>query len=324
MSQLPDNDGLTGAGLLVVDKPAGLTSHDVVARCRKLLNTRKIGHAGTLDPMATGVLVLGVERATKMLGLLSLTTKAYTATIRLGQSSSTDDAEGEVQTVGDPSGLSDDAVDQVIAGLTGAIEQVPATVSAIKVDGQRAHARVRAGEQVDLAARSVVVSRLHVNARRRTTTAEGDPVLDLDVDVECSSGTYVRALARDLGATLEVGGHLTALRRTRVGSFTLEHARTLEELAEAPRVSLDVDEAIRAAFGSREVTAEQAESVSQGRWLEPVGIEGVHAAVGPDGLAVALLEETGNRARTVMVVRPATLRAEHLAQHRSQQQVGTN
>jgi tRNA pseudouridine55 synthase len=315
MAQLPDSDGLTGAGLLVVDKPAGLTSHDVVARCRKLLNTHKIGHAGTLDPMATGVLVLGVERATKMLGLLTLTTKAYTATIRLGQASTTDDADGELLAGGDTSGITVNALEQAIGALTGSIQQVPATVSAIKLGGQRAHARVRAGEQVNLAARTVTVIRLHVCAQRKATTDDGVSVLDLDVAVECSSGTYVRALARDLGAALSVGGHLIALRRTRVGSFTLEHAQTLEQLAQRPTVSLDMDGAVRAAFATRPVSAEEAESTSQGRWLQPVGISGVYAAINPDGCAVALLEESGGRARTVMVVRPATLRAAHLAKH---------
>ncbi|MEO9223215.1 MAG: tRNA pseudouridine(55) synthase TruB [Mycobacteriaceae bacterium] len=315
MARLPDSDGLTGAGLLIVDKPGGLTSHDVVARCRKLLNTRKVGHAGTLDPMATGVLVLGVERATKMLGLLSLTTKAYSATIRLGLASTTDDAEGELLGGSDTSGLTAAALTQALATLTGAIQQVPATVSAIKVDGQRAHVRVRAGEQVDLPARTVTVSQLRVCSQRRATTAEGRSVLDLDVDVECSSGTYVRALARDLGAALEVGGHLTALRRTRVGCFSLAQAQTLTQLAEHPVVSLDLDGAVRAAFPTRAVSAEEAESISQGRWLDPVGIDGVYAAIDPTDHAVALLEESGGRARTVMVVRPATLRAEHLAKH---------
>jgi tRNA pseudouridine55 synthase len=317
-SHLPTSNGLVGAGLLVVDKPAGLTSHDVVARCRKLLNTRKIGHAGTLDPMATGVLVLGVERATKLLGLLTLTTKSYTGTIRLGQASTTDDAEGELLEKTDTANVTSEAVEQAVVELTGAIQQVPATVSAIKVDGQRAHVRVRAGEELNLAARPVTVSRLQVCEQRRHTTGDGMVVIDLDVEVECSSGTYVRALARDLGTALGVGGHLTALRRTRVGSFTLAHALTLEQLAEQPQASLDMDAAVRAAFGVRHVSAEEAESVSQGRWLEPVGISGVHAAVDPAGEAVALLEESGGRARTVMVVRPATLRAEHLAQHVAQ------
>lgn len=314
-SHLPSSDGLVGAGLLVVDKPAGLTSHDVVARCRKLLNTRKIGHAGTLDPMATGVLVLGVERATKMLGLLTLTTKSYTGSIRLGQASTTDDAEGELLVKTDTAAVTDDAVARAVAELTGAIQQVPATVSAIKVDGQRAHVRVRAGEDLTLPARPVTVSRLQICAQRRHTDDDGFEVVDVDVEVDCSSGTYVRALARDLGTALGVGAHLTLLRRTRVGTFSLEHALTLEQLAERPRVSLTMDEAVRAAFGVRHVSTEEAESVSQGRWLEPVGIEGVHAAVDPTGVAVALLEESGARARTVMVVRPATLRAEHLAKH---------
>lgn len=217
-------------GLVIVDKDSGLTSHDVVARSRKLLQTKKVGHAGTLDPMATGVLVLGVERATKLLGQLLLTTKAYTATIRLGQATNTDDAEGEVTETTPALHVTDDEIAAGVAALTGDIEQVPATVSAIKVDGERAYARVRAGEEVQLAARPVTVSRFDILARR--DVADGEFV-DLDVTVECTSGTYIRALARDLGAALGVGGHLTALRRTRVGPFTLEHARTLEELATA-------------------------------------------------------------------------------------------
>ncbi|MFZ2173608.1 MAG: tRNA pseudouridine(55) synthase TruB [Rhodococcus sp. (in: high G+C Gram-positive bacteria)] len=297
------SSGLVGAGLLIVDKDAGITSHDVVARCRKLLRTRKVGHAGTLDPMATGVLVLGVERATKLLGLLALTTKAYTATIRLGQATTTDDAEGEVLTEADASGVTDAEIAEHVAALTGDISQVPASVSAIKVDGQRAHARIRAGESVELEARPVTVSRFDVVARRDEGT-----FVDLDVDVECSSGTYIRALARDLGTALGVGGHLTALRRTRVGPFTLEHARTLEELAENPGVSLDIDAAARTAFPHRLINADEAEAISQGRWLEPIGLEGVYAAIDPEGHTIALLQERGKRAGSVMVVRPATLR----------------
>ena len=290
----------------MVDKPAGMTSHDVVARCRKLLNTRKIGHAGTLDPMATGVLVLGVERATKMLGLLSLTTKAYSATVRLGQSFDTDDAEGELLRAEGAADVDPAALAAAVAALTGHLQQVPASVSALKVDGQRAHVRVRAGEQLDLPARPVTVSRFDVLARR-TASVDSLPVVDLDVEVECTSGTYVRALARDLGVALGTGGHLTALRRTRVGPFTLEHARTLEQLAEQPQISLDTDAAALTAFGRREVDADEALTVSHGRWLEPRGIEGVHAAVDAQGRVVALLEESGGRARTVMVVRPSTL-----------------
>ena len=297
------SSGLVGAGLLIVDKPAGLTSHDVVARCRKLFQTRRVGHAGTLDPMATGVLVLGIERATKLLGLLALTTKSYTATIRLGQSTSTDDAEGE-PTGGAPAGGLDEADWRPqIATLTGTISQIPSTVSAIKVDGRRAHARVRDGEEVVIPAREVRVDRFEVLAAR----AVGEH-LDLDVEVDCSSGTYVRALARDLGAALGVGGHLTALRRTRVGPFSLDGARTLEELAEHAEVNLPIDEAVRTAFPLREISADEAESISQGRWLEPIGMKGVYGVVDPDSNVIALLKEEGRRASSVLVVRPATLR----------------
>ncbi|MFC9470791.1 tRNA pseudouridine(55) synthase TruB [Nocardia sp. NPDC056952] len=293
-------------GLVIVDKDSGLTSHDVVARSRKLLQTKKVGHAGTLDPMATGVLVLGVERATKLLGQLLLTTKAYTATIRLGQATNTDDAEGEVTATTPALHVTDDEIAAGVAALTGDIEQVPATVSAIKVDGERAYARVRAGEEVRLAARPVTVSRFDILARR--DVADGEFV-DLDVAVECSSGTYIRALARDLGTALGVGGHLTALRRTRVGPFTLEHARTLEQLAtaaeaEQPLLSLDIDAAVRTAFPLRDIDESQATDLRTGRWLEPVGIKGVYAAIDPRGRAIALLEESGKRAGSVMVVRP--------------------
>lgn len=293
-------------GLVIVDKDGGWTSHDVVARSRKLLRTKKVGHAGTLDPMATGVLVLGVERATKLLGQLILTTKAYTATIRLGQATITDDAEGEVTATTPALHVTDEQIATGVAALTGDIEQVPATVSAIKVDGERAYARARAGEDVQLAARPVTVSRFAILARR--DIADGEFV-DLDVEVECSSGTYIRALARDLGAALGVGGHLTALRRTRVGPFTLEHARTLDELAtaaeaEQPLLSLDIDSAVRTAFPHRDIDESQANDLRNGRWLEPIGIKGVYAAIDPAGRAIALLEESGKRAASVMVVRP--------------------
>ena len=212
-------------GLVVVDKPDGMTSHDVVARVRRILGTRKVGHAGTLDPMATGVLVLGIERATKLLGHLALDSKAYLATIVLGAATTTDDAEGEVLSTVDASGVEDDAVAAEVAKLTGPIQQVPSAVSAVKIDGKRAYARVRAGEQVDIPARPVTVHRFDVLVTRRE-----DKTVLLDVMVECSSGTYVRALARDLGAALGVGGHLGALRRTRVGPFDLRVARTLGHL----------------------------------------------------------------------------------------------
>ncbi|MCK8675589.1 tRNA pseudouridine(55) synthase TruB [Rhodococcus sp. HM1] len=299
-----ENPALANAGLLVVDKDPGMTSHDVVARCRRLLGTRKVGHAGTLDPMATGVLVLGVERATKMLGLLSLTTKSYTATIRLGQSTVTDDAEGETVATTDASGVTDEEIAAAVAALTGDIEQVPASVSAIKVDGKRAYARMREGETVELAARPVTVSRFDVCARR-DLPEQG--FVDLDVEVDCSSGTYIRALARDLGAALGVGAHLTALRRTKVGPFGLEHARTLEQLADDPALSLDIDAAARTAFACRTISDAEAALLANGRWLEPIGMPGVYAAIDAQGRAAALLQEKGKRASAVFVVRPSNL-----------------
>ena len=288
------------AGLVVVDKPAGLTSHDVVARLRRILGTRKVGHAGTLDPMATGVLVCGVERGTKLLGHLALDTKAYTATVRLGASTSTDDAEGEVLATADATGVDDAAIAAGMAALTGAIEQVPSAVSAIKVDGKRAYARVRAGEEVVLPARPVTVSEFRLLARR-----DGDRWIDLDVAVECSSGTYVRALARDLGAGLGVGGHLAALRRTRVGPFTLEHASTLPALEQEPALTLPLDDAVGVAFPRRDLDAGLAADISHGRPLPAAGVPGTYGVFAPDGRALALVAERGAEARPVVVLAPA-------------------
>lgn len=294
---------------MIIDKEPGVTSHDVVASCRKLLKTRKVGHAGTLDPMATGVLVLGVERATKMLGLLSLTTKAYTATIRLGADTDTDDAEGTTLTRTDTRELDRSRIHTGVAALTGDISQIPARVSAIKVDGKRAHALARDGAEFELKARPVTVSRFEIGDITHAESADGGGVFtDVQVEVECSAGTYIRSLARDLGAALGVGGHLTALRRTRVGPFTLDQARTLTELAEDPVVSLGIDEAAKFAFAHRDISTEEAESVSQGRWLEPIGMTGTYAAIDPEGNTIALIQEKGRRASSVMVVRPATLR----------------
>jgi tRNA pseudouridine55 synthase len=290
-----------GSGLVVVDKPAGLTSHDVVARLRRILRTRKVGHAGTLDPMATGVLVCGVGRGTKLLGHLALDSapdsKAYTATIRLGAATTTDDAEGETVTTADPSAVTDEAIAAGIAALTGPILQVPSSVSAIKIDGKRAYARVRAGEQVDLPPRPVTVSAFTLLDRRGP---------DLDVVVECSSGTYVRALARDLGAGLAVGGHLTALRRTRVGPFHLEHARTLPELEESPELSLPLADAVTVAFVRRDVDADAATDVSHGRPLPGAGLPGTYGVFAPDGRVLALVAERDGAARPVVVLAPAS------------------
>jgi tRNA pseudouridine55 synthase len=284
-------------GLVVVDKPGGMTSHDVVGRLRRILGTRKIGHAGTLDPMATGVLVCGVGRATKLLGHLALDTKSYSATIRLGATTTTDDVEGEIVETADARGVPDTAIAAGIAELTGAIQQVPSSVSAIKVDGQRAYARVRAGEEFVLPARPVTVSEFTLVARHGT---------DLEVVVACSSGTYVRALARDLGARLGVGGHLTALRRTRVGPFGLDHARTLDELEAEPRLSLPLDRAVDTAFARHDLNDVAATDVSHGKRLAPFGSAGVYGVFGPDGHVVALMRDEGGQARPVVVLAPAT------------------
>jgi tRNA pseudouridine55 synthase len=290
------------AGLVIVDKPSGMTSHDVVGRCRRIFGTRRVGHAGTLDPMATGVLVIGVDRATKILGLLTGASKSYAATIRLGQTTSTEDAEGQLLQEVSAEHLSDEAIARAIAGLRGDIMQVPSTVSAVKVGGQRAYRLAREGHIVELAARPVRVDRFETLALRRI-----DGFIDLDVEVDCSSGTYIRALARDLGAALAVGGHLTALRRTRVGRFGLDQARALDELAERPRLSLTLDEVCLQMFPRRELTAEEAAAAANGRALTPAGIDGVYAAQQADGRVVALLRDDGPRTKSVVVIRPATL-----------------
>jgi tRNA pseudouridine55 synthase len=291
-----------GPGLVLVDKPAGMTSHDVVGRCRRIFATRRVGHAGTLDPMATGVLVIGVERATKILGLLTAASKSYAATIRLGQTTSTEDAEGEVLQMVSARRLTDAAIATAVDGLRGDIEQVPSAVSAIKVDGRRAYRLVREGQAVELAARPVRIDRFDVLAVRR----DGETI-DVDVEVDCSSGTYIRALARDLGAALGVGGHLTALRRTRVGRFGLHQARPLDDLAERPRLTWSLDEACLLLFARRGLSAEEAEAASNGRSLSPAGIDGVYAAADADGRVVALLRDDGPRTKSVVVIRPSTL-----------------
>ncbi|MGV0049758.1 tRNA pseudouridine(55) synthase TruB [Mycobacterium colombiense] len=299
MSQSP-----TGPGIVVVDKPPGMTSHDVVGRCRRIFSTRRVGHAGTLDPMATGVLVIGVERATKILGLLTATAKSYTATIRLGQSTSTDDAEGELVRSVSARHLTGEAVESAMGGLRGDIEQVPSTVSAIKVDGKRAYRLAREGQTVELKARPVRIDRFEVRDIRY-----GDDVVDLDVEVDCSSGTYIRALARDLGDALGVGGHLTALRRTGVGRFGLDQAHQLDELAEHPRLSYSLDEACLLIFARRDLSAEEAEATGHGRPLDPAGIDGIYAACDPAGRVMALLRDDGSRTKPVVVIRPATMQS---------------
>jgi tRNA pseudouridine55 synthase len=264
-------------GLVVVDKPGGLTSHDVVSRVRRLAGTRKVGHAGTLDPMATGVLVLAVDRATRLLGHLTLTDKRYDATIRLGVSTTTDDAEGETLETRSTEGLTEEEVRAGLDAFTGEIDQVPSSVSAVKIDGKRAYARVREGEQVELPPRRVTIHAIEVTAIE---------LPDVRVSVHCSSGTYIRAIARDLGAALGVGGHLTALRRTAVGPFTLDHARTLEQLTDHFEVT-PIAEAARAAFPARELDDSQAADVRVGRRLD-LDLDAVTGLFAPDGQFLAL------------------------------------
>jgi tRNA pseudouridine55 synthase len=292
-------------GLVVVDKPGGWTSHQVVGRLRRILGTRKIGHAGTLDPMATGVLLAGVGRATRLLGHLSLTDKCYTATVRLGQQTTTDDADGEVVAAPGAAGVELAAVRDAVAAYRGVITQVPSAVSAIKVDGQRAYARVRRGEDVVLAGREVTVARFEVTAGR-CAEAAGVSVLDVDVEVDCSSGTYVRALARDLGRDLGTGGHLTALRRTRVGGFRLTEPHLDPEglTAESAVVPmLTMAEVARRTFSVVEVDAAAAGSVRHGRPLDQAvaAVAGGVFAVLHDDELLALYRSEAGRAVPVAV-----------------------
>ena len=280
-----------------------MTSHDVVARVRRIMGTRKVGHAGTLDPMATGVLVLGVERATKLLGHLALDRKTYLATLSLGFSTTTDDVEGDRLSTADATGLaavSDDDLGAGISALTGEIEQVPSAVSAVKVAGKRAYARVRAGEDVALPPRTVSVYRFDLLATRHETDR-----IELDAVIECSSGTYVRALARDLGKALGIGGHLAALRRTTVGPFTIATARTLEQLEDKPELSHDLSSAVAMAFPRYDVDANTARAVQYGQQVRASGIEGTYGVFGPDGRALALAVDAGGVARSVVVLDPA-------------------
>lgn len=283
----------TPAGLVVVDKTGGMTSHDVVARVRRLAGTRKVGHAGTLDPMATGVLVLGIGRATRLLGHLMLTEKAYDATIRLGVTTVTDDAEGEVVATHDTGHLTDDEVRRQLEQFVGDLQQVPTAVSAIKVDGQRAYARVRAGEDVRLEPRAVTVHELVVRDMN---------LPEVRISLRCSSGTYVRAIARDLGAALGVGGHLTALRRTAVGPFDLDAARTLDQLQD-DFVVVPIAQAARRAFPAINLDDADSRAVRVGRAVDlDLPTPGEHALFAPDGEFLALYAAAGpGRARPIAV-----------------------
>jgi tRNA pseudouridine55 synthase len=294
--------GTAPSGLLVIDKPPGLTSHDVVARVRRLAGTRRVGHAGTLDPMATGVLVVGLEKATRLLGHLTLTDKEYLATIRLGASSDTGDAEGTITPGAPAAGLGIDAVRAAAAALTGPIQQVPPAVSAIKVGGKRSYQLTREGAPPDLPPRQVTVWSFTVHA-----VQPAGQLLDADVTVRCSSGTYIRALARDMGQALGVGGYLTRLRRTRVGPYDLSVAHTLDELDQLrpalPVLPLAV--AAAAAFPARRLTEAEARSLAHGGRLAGLGEQaGPVAAFGPDGTLIALIQEQDGLARPLAVFVP--------------------
>lgn len=291
-----------GSGLVIIDKPQGWTSHDVVGRTRRLAGTRKVGHAGTLDPMATGVLVLGINKATRLLTYIVGANKTYTATIRLGESTITDDAEGEIVQSRIAAALTEEQIHGSVAKLTGPIEQVPSSVSAIKVNGERAYARVRAGEDVKLASRPVTIHKFEIHEIRRERAGK---VLDVDVTVECSSGTYIRALARDLGEDLNVGGHLTALRRTEVGPYTLDRARTLEQLAEKFEY-LPLEDAADALFVRRDLTEHERAELSYGRRISSNETDEVTAAFAPDGTLVALLKNKGKEAKPELVFATAS------------------
>jgi len=288
------------SGLLLIDKAQGWTSHDAVARTRRLAGTRKVGHAGTLDPMATGLLVLGVNSSTRLLTYVVGLDKEYLATIRLGQSSTTDDAEGDEltrATVEQVAGIAATAVAAGIADLTGSINQQPSAVSAIKVDGKRAYARVRAGEDVQLASRAVTVSEFEL-----LSSTHRDGFLDLEVRVECGSGTYIRALARDLGAALGVGGHLTALRRTRIGPFRIEDAATLEQVDATADLISPADAATRL-LPRLDLSAEQAIDLGHGKRItveRDATRTGPVAAIAPDGRLVGLVEYRGDQAKSLL------------------------
>ena len=301
----------TASGLLLVDKPEGFTSHDVVAKLRGIVGTRKIGHAGTLDPMATGLLVIGVNSATKLLTFLVGEDKTYIATIRLGASTITDDRESEYLSVassGDVDALTELEITNAIRPLTGDIMQVPSSVSAIKVDGERAYAKVRGGDEVKLAARPVTISRFDVLGEMRRETVGDQHFIDLDVIIDCSSGTYIRALARDLGVALEVGGHLTALRRTRVGAYQVTDSQALADLKKGEVKLFPIADAAREAFDVRELAAEEVVDLRHGKRIE-VGViaenatakDRVIAAFAPTGELIAMLTKAGSTLKSLVV-----------------------
>jgi tRNA pseudouridine55 synthase len=283
-------------GFLVVDKAPGMTSHDVVAIGRRALNTRKVGHAGTLDPMATGILVLGFNNGTRLLQYITDGDKSYTATIVLGASTTTDDHEGEITSTTDASNVEDEDIKRILSTMVGEIMQRPTNVSAIKVDGKRAYDRARSGEEFELPARKVTISQLDILAIRHK-----DAATMVDIAVTCSAGTYIRAIARDLGAELGVGGHLNALRRTRVAGFTLENAISIDLLKGGNFRTLDLADVARATFSVRELELEEVNELSFGRPLSANAGDEIFAAISPDNRLIALLKNSVDKAKPVAV-----------------------
>jgi tRNA pseudouridine55 synthase len=265
-----------------------MTSHDVVAIARRALGTRKVGHAGTLDPMATGILVLGFNNGTRLLQYITNGDKSYQATVVLGAATVTDDVEGEVISRGDVSAITDSQIEAELVKMCGTIMQRPSSVSAVKVDGERAYDRVRAGEAVELAAREVRISQLDITAIRRLENA-----IEVDIEVTCSAGTFIRAIARDCGDALAVGGHLNALRRTRVAGFGLDTAISLTSLKAGEFVALPLVDVARSTFSARELALEEVNELSFGRPLSANPDEMVHAAISGEELIALLCNKDG-------------------------------
>lgn len=293
------------SGLVLIDKPEGWTSHDVVAKLRGLAATRRVGHAGTLDPMATGLLLIGVNSATKLLTFLVGEDKTYSATIRLGASTITDDRESEYLELAKGSAvaaISDEQIENAIAGLRGEIMQVPSSVSAIKIAGERAYAKVRSGEEVKLAARPVVISKFVISAPIRRVDIDGNSFIDIDVEVDCSSGTYIRALARDLGQRLSVGGHLIALRRTRIGAYSVEQTQSLEGLSKETLSILPIEQAASQQFAVRRLTEQEVIDLRHGKRIPSSG-ESAEPFAGIDetGKLVAMLIVSGKEIKSLVV-----------------------
>ncbi len=290
-------------GFVVVDKAGAMTSHDVVAVGRRVLGTRKVGHAGTLDPMATGILILGFGNGTRLLQYITDGDKSYRATIALGATTVTDDVEGEVisrATQSQLADISDEQIHSALASMRGVISQRPSSVSAVKVDGKRAHERVRAGEVFELASREVTISQLDVLEIRRSAVA-----IQIDIEVTCSAGTFIRAIARDLGATLNVGGHLTHLRRTRVASFGEDVANSFERFKSGDFETLGLIDVARSIFKVRELTLEEAQELSFGRKISASPLTGIHAAISTSNELIALLENRDDGAKPIAVFAPA-------------------